>query len=60
MGISRNFDSNNQTPVVEKELNNRNDQYLDEMTDDDYEEGEVNGFMVQRPLYSSGITTNVS
>lgn len=47
MGVSRNFNA----PPQDKVLNNRNDQqYIDDASDDEYEEGEVNGFMVQRPL----------
>lgn len=61
MGMSRNFDSHSQSAANNKELNNRNDQYLDETTDDDYEEGDVNGYMVQRPLgMNNGMAVNVS
>lgn len=58
MGISRNFNGNSQSPV-DRHLNVRTEQYIDDMNDDEYEEGEVNGYMVQRPLHN-GIVPNVS
>ena len=59
MGISRNFNENSQSPV-DRHLNVRNEQYIDDTNDDEYEEGEVNGYMVQRPLVNSGFVPNVS
>ncbi|KAG5684942.1 hypothetical protein PVAND_014150 [Polypedilum vanderplanki] len=51
MGISRNFNKPN---VIENSdssnINNRNDQYIDDSNDEEYEEGDVSGFMVQKPL----------
>lgn len=62
MGISRNFNTadNNQTSIDKKQLSNRNDHYLDDLNDEEYEEGDVSGYIVQRPILNNGITSNVS
>jgi hypothetical protein len=62
MGMNRNINENPFNNEKPKEaLNNRNDHYIiDDITDDDYEEGEVNGFMMQRPLntHNNGMTNS--
>lgn len=55
MGMNRNFNSNDNNN--NKSPNNRNDQYIDDANEDEYEEGEVNGFMVQRPLPTNGFNS---
>jgi hypothetical protein len=51
MGLSRNFNKPN---VIDGSMNNRNDHYVDDSIDEsDYEEGEVSGYMVQKPLSST-------
>jgi hypothetical protein len=56
MGMDKSqFNSNSIDNDVK--MNNRQDQFLDDVADDEYEEGEVSGFVVQKPLAHGGINS---
>lgn len=56
MGLEKNFNSN--SIGEEKTSVNRQDHhFVDDGIDDEYEEGEVNGFVVQKPLLHGGINS---
>lgn len=56
MGSDKNFNMNSIDVDGGKTsaANNRQDQFIDDNLDDDYEEGEVSGYVVQKPLSHSG------
>jgi hypothetical protein len=53
MGLEKNFNSNS---IDDKTSVNRQD-FIDDGIDDEYEEGEVSGFVVQKPLLHGGINS---
>lgn len=48
--MSKNFNYNSIDDENAKAGINRQDQYIDDSVDDEYEEGEVSGFVMQKPL----------
>jgi hypothetical protein len=50
MGINRSF---NPEAINQGRVLVRNDQYVDDNADDEYEEGEVSGYMMQKPITNS-------
>lgn len=53
MEMDKNLASNS-IDVGLKTSVNRQDQFVDDNMDDEYEEGEVSGYVVQKPLLSHG------
>lgn len=56
MGLEKNFNSNSIDDEVKTPVN-RQDQFIDDGMDEEYEEGEVSGFVVQKPLLHAGINS---